>query len=296
MGILLLLALGPVDLAPGAPALQAESDRLETMLITAQSSQVASLRLQTRWTVFATPATPCADKGRVEIGWRTERFGAAWRQAVQAVLAQADRVRRLRAQPTVAPLIDQRWGEALDTLLASAATQRTAFLEASAWQAAFVRPVLAQCPMVPPQPTDGLEVLEAPVRNAPELPVAVLALGDGYVCPGLQRADSAVVLVRSGRACWSVTDDCACDIRPVYPGAVLGPEPEEPPPAAADTSIYVSPKSTGIAEDPEIQTLPPEALLPPGFLWTGSEPGGGLGDGLGPAGPASSEDQAEDGH
>jgi hypothetical protein len=64
------------------------------------------------------------------------------------------------------------------------------------------------------------------------LPVAVLGMGDGYVCLGAEpaearRADDGVVMVPGGRACWARNASCGCTPEPVEPGAVLGPEEEK---------------------------------------------------------------------
>jgi hypothetical protein len=152
----------------------------------------------------------------------------------------------------------------LDEKLKRAEAQRQVFLEASRWQATFVRPALALCPVVEPSPSAGIDVLEAAVRGDPGLPVAVLAIGDGYVCPGNQRADGAVVLLRNGRGCWSEADDCACDIAVVKPGAVLGrvaEETAEPTPTAPPAAAPLP--SPSDAPDPEVQTDPNLQILPP---------------------------------
>ena len=264
MALLLLLGLGPADLAPGAPELLQAATRLEELLDTSAAVQQATLRLQGAWAGRPQPKEPCADRERLELGWRIEHFGAAWRETAQAGLAEAERVRRLRAAPTVAPLIDVRWATDLDEMLRRADPQRQTFVEASQWEAAFVRPALALCPVVEPTPSAGIDVLEAAVRGDPPLPVAVLAMGDGYVCPGNQRAEGAVVLLRNGRGCWSEADDCSCDIAVVRPGAVLGPV-EEGEAVAHDATPLPPPPllSTSEIADPEVQTDPNLQILPP---------------------------------
>ena len=264
MALLLLLGMGPADLAPGAPELLQSASRLEELLESSAAVQQATLRLQGAWASRPQPKEPCADPERLELGWRSEYFGAAWRETAQASQAEAERLRRLRAAPTVAPLIDVRWATELDEKLKRAEAQRQVFLEASRWQATFVRPALALCPVVEPSPSAGIDVLEAAVRGDPGLPVAVLAIGDGYVCPGNQRADGAVVLLRNGRGCWSEADDCACDIAVVKPGAVLGrvaEETAEPTPTAPPAAAPLP--SPSDAPDPEVQTDPNLQILPP---------------------------------
>ncbi len=216
---------GPADLAPGAPELIAAQQRLEALLATSQAAARATARLQAAWTSRPAPRSPCADAERLAIGWRIERFGAAWREASQAARAQAERVRKVSGAATVAPLVDAKWSARLEALRARTDRDARAFLEASAWEVAWVRPALAACPIVEPAPAPGIPMLEVPVRGEPPPAVAVLALGDGWVCPGAVRADDAVVLV-PGEACWSASPTCGCEPGKVDPGAVLGPAPE----------------------------------------------------------------------
>lgn len=232
----------------------------------ADAVRAATSRLQAKWVLLGQPvndakgkpqaADPCAP-ARTEVAWRIEHFGAAWRESAQAAHAQALRVAQVRAAATVAPLVDGRWAERLRLLLERDDLDERAFMEASAWQSKFVRPWLDTCadrvapPAVPVEPVeqaaedgsaDSYDDGSASLPNGEQLPfvwergrratpVAVLATGDGYVCPGAIRADDAVVLLpvdASGDAlaCWSASTSCGCDPLPVYPGGVLGPPPE----------------------------------------------------------------------
>lgn len=253
--ILLLLGLAPADLAPGAPQLSEAQARVAHLLVNAQAVGVSVLRLQTAWTGFAKPATPCGNDARLEVGWRIERFGAAWRESVQATLAQARRLDSVRRQPTVSPLIDAAWATTLDGLMADTAAQELAFLQASAWQAAYVRPVLAACPVVEASVQWGIPALHVAVENAPELPVAVLGIGDGFICPERLRAEGGVVLASSGRACWATTVACDCEALPVDPGAILGPEMEGNPLLAPAGPVLPAP-DVGVEPDTEVQVIP----------------------------------------
>lgn len=212
----------PAELAPGAPELVAAEQRFATLLDLAAATRRATTRLQAEWTRRPTPIGACDDAARLEIGWRIERFGAAWREAGQAARAQAARVAAIRAAPTAAPLVDSGWAARLDALATRATEDTRAFLEASAWQATWVRPILSACPAVEVSPAPGVEMPEVPVRGERRTGVAVLALGDGWVCPEKVRADDAVVLT-GGEACWSASVTCGCTPEPVAPGAVLGP-------------------------------------------------------------------------
>lgn len=220
--VALAWAIAPADLAPGAPELQAAERRLRSLLDASLSTGAATARLQVQWTRGVTTGDPCADFDRLDLGWRIERFGAAWREATQAAIAQSERTRKYRNAPTVAPLVDARWAAALDAMFAEAAAQAGAMLEASAWQATWVRPTLGACPIEPAHLSEGVREEPLAAAQERELPTAVLALGDGWVCPAAVRADDAIVLVTGGKACFSPDHACSCEPAPVWPGAVLG--------------------------------------------------------------------------
>ncbi|MSP56604.1 MAG: hypothetical protein EXR69_13545 [Myxococcales bacterium] len=260
LGLLLLSLVGPAgagrpsDLAPGAPELQEAELRLNGLLAEANAVRAATSRLQSRWVTLGA-ADECAPE-RMDIGWRIERFGAAWREAAQAVHAQAGRLAALRSAATVAPLVDAEWAERLKGILEGDARGGRAFIEASVWQARFVRPLLGACATVADRPesqpgreADPVESGGIPddrVDEAPEpppngealafvwekghvlYPVAVLAAGDGWICPGSIRADDAIVLLDpepdgSALACWSASSSCGCALEAIWPGGVLAP-------------------------------------------------------------------------
>ncbi len=235
-----LILAAPGDLAPGAQELDAAELRLGELRAATEAAGTATLRLQAAWTEWASAkGSPCDDHDRLSLGWRIERFGAAWREASQALRAQASRVRSLRAASTVAPLVDEARGRRIGEALSAADEQALAFLQASAWQVAYVRPVLGACPLAGEGLDRGLAVAPLPARGEAARPVAVLARGSGFVCPGAIPADDAVVLVaaelgQAARACWAADATCACEVGEVFPGAVLGPPvvegTGEPPP------------------------------------------------------------------
>ncbi len=231
MWLVLLLASAPADLAPGAPQLIEAEARLRELLDTAGAVRAATSAMQVEWTRRSPqpaelpavkkpargPPDPCADVERIEVGWRIERFGAAWREVAQAARAQAARLDTIRHAPTVAPLVDDWWSDTLDGLVAAARAEAAGVLEAGAWQSMFVRPVLAACTIPPLRAAPG-------AGQAGNERVAVLGMGDGWVCPDRLRGEDAVVLV-DGAACWTAGATCACAPERVLPGAVLGPPP-----------------------------------------------------------------------
>ncbi|MSQ02236.1 MAG: hypothetical protein EXR71_10165 [Myxococcales bacterium] len=222
IALLLLLAPSPADLAPGAEELAAAEARFDDLSAAAEATATAVLSLQSAWAEGKPPKAPC-DHERLSLGWRLERFGAAWREATQALRAQTTRLRALASEPTVSPLIAGDARARLDTRLSRADAGVATFLQASAWQVALIRPVLAACPLA----GEGLDAGRAnqplAARDEGNGLVAVLARGDGVVCPSAVRADDAVVLVEGGLACWAPDDTCACEPAPVHPAAVLGP-------------------------------------------------------------------------
>lgn len=225
MLLYLPLALaGPAEIAPAAQELDASESRLEALLATSEGVGAATLRLQVAWTQAPAPkGGPCADHDRLSLGWRVERFGAAWREAVQALRVEGGRLDALRAAPTVAPLVDAARGARIAGARARVDAQVSAFLQASAWEVAYVRPVLSACPLAGPGLSAGVASLPVPARDDPPRPVAVIGRGAGFVCPQGTPADDAVVLVNGGEACWAPDATCTCEPVAVYPGAVLGP-------------------------------------------------------------------------
>lgn len=253
--LLPLIAADPSDLAPGAPDLHEAEQRLRLLLDTDRAVAAATSRLQVRWAVPPRPAQvlpppPVVPPGRaakavvpdlsppnavvhdplavacdayeqLALGWRIEHFGAAWRESAQAVQAASARVRQMRGEPTVVPLVDGPWSERLAAIEAEAVRSKAAFIEASAWQARFVRPAIQACPQPPLSAAPGVEQYESLATGESAPLIAVLAPGDGYVCPGAARADGAVVLIDAAVGCWSSSPSCACDPAPIAPGAVL---------------------------------------------------------------------------
>jgi hypothetical protein len=221
-----------VSLAPTIVDLQESEARLARTLEDAHGVEQAMTALQAAWTrAPARAREDCRDQARLELGWRLERFGAAWRELAQAARAEATRMASFRGAATVSPLVEERRREAGERLLADAEATARAVLRAGVWQERFVRPALAACPL-PGHLPPGVDLLDGPggtaprARNDAPAPLAVLALGDGWICsPGTEarRADDAVLLLASPKACWSSDAACGCAPRALRAGAVLGP-------------------------------------------------------------------------
>lgn len=246
----------PGDLAPSAPELQESEQRLTNLLATNRAVASATSRLQATWalppvtpeevaaraaaaakaakpgadlsrTVHAQTAvavstgSPCADADRLALGWRIERFGTAWRDTAQAVRVAAARLQATRQAPTASPLVDDRWAARLDDLVEQARLAERAWREASVWQARFVRPVIQACPAPELGPAAGVAASPAWALGERPPAVAVLARGEGVVCPDGERAEDAIVVLEGATACWAASTPCACDPQPVEPGAVV---------------------------------------------------------------------------
>lgn len=219
----LLLAPAPAELAPGAQELAAGEARFQELYDIAEATGTAVVQLQSQWALAPQTRGICDDHERLALGWRIEQFGAAWREATQALSMQSVRLRALTAAPTIAPLVAGDSVLAIERSLTLTDTLVARFVQASAWEVAYVRPVLGACPIAGPGQDDGVTTQPTRAQSEGSGLVAVLASGNGVVCPGGHRADDAVVLVREGLACWAPDATCACEPRSVFPGAVLGP-------------------------------------------------------------------------
>ena len=231
-------AIAPGEIAPGAPELGEEEARLRHLVGMAEAAGNAVSRMQSTWALLPAPEAggkPCSDTVRLQLGWRAEHFGAAWREAAQATRVQAQRVRELRTSPTTSPLIDDAWSARLDELLVLADREEKAWLESSAWELGYVRPWLAACPYAAPALHPGLPSRQVLARQDLDLPTAILAVGDGWICPGRIRADDGVVFLDTPRACWAPDANCGCDPATIDAGAVLGPPAPEVEPEALAT-------------------------------------------------------------
>lgn len=235
------------SLAPTAPELQVVEARLGDLLARSEAVGAATSRLQTAWTRRKGPSSPegsapaaCQDVVSLDLGWRAERFGAAWREVGQAVRVEAERLHAYRFAPTVAPLVEGAWGARLDALERAAARQSETFREAGAWQDRYVRPYLSQCPVPLTLPTAGEARHDVAVRAAgpdARAVVAVLGYGRGQICVGEERGLRAVpaedgvvfvpVLDGAAQACWNPDATCTCTLTTVEPGEALGADIEE---------------------------------------------------------------------
>lgn len=227
-----LLVIGAVSLAAGneaarlapSPAdLAASAAETEARVARAEAIGVALIRVQNGWgEMLATgkaPQKPCDDPGARSLFARAAVFGPTWRDAAQAARAERDRLVEIAAAPTVAPLVGDDTATAIKALLARVAAQESRYVEATAWQRAY---------MLPPAGCDRtLEPIAGLSNAAPSAPgesvgTAVIGLGGGRVCPVDAPADGTPV-VTAGLACVSAGSTCDCAPTAVAPAAVLGP-------------------------------------------------------------------------
>lgn len=213
----LLLAAGPspAELAPGPVELTGAIDALEARLERAEAIGQAMSRVHNAVADHGLRlGTPSCDAPVVSIAARSVPLGVALRDAAQSARAQAERVRRVAAAPTAAPVAEGPLAQTLAEDLARVASLEAQYAELSAWQASFLNPILRKCkPAL--RPDEGLP--GAPSEGA----VAVLAVGGRWVCP-MEVPAEGVMVAPEGKAC--VADPgCACQPAPVWPAAVLGP-------------------------------------------------------------------------
>jgi hypothetical protein len=214
-------------LAPGQPEFVEHRRALEVKLQQLEAVHVAVSRIHNALgSLLSDPKQKVCDSdfGRSLIA-RSRLFGTTYRDAAQSARMEADRVRFYLVAPTVAPLIpDDDRSEAV-ALLERTETRVRAYLEAQAWQNRFVEPLGSRCTL-PLSPVEGLAGV-GPNGATDGAPIAVIGIGNGRICPGNVPADGRVRFVFSAKACYG-GPDCACEPRPVLPGAVLGPPPTPP--------------------------------------------------------------------
>lgn len=151
--LLLLLLLGPVagaeepSLSTPAPADLAQvAAELERRVVEAEARGQETASLQNAWVTSGAPGRkPCQEPADLVLAQQAEAAGKALRDASQAARAQADRVRELLLAPSLAPLLDEAALARHAALIARADESARRTLEASAWHARFLAPVLARC-------------------------------------------------------------------------------------------------------------------------------------------------------
>jgi hypothetical protein len=215
--VFLAAAADPSLLAPGPRELREQMITLRGRLEEADAVGRAEARIHNALAQGQLPrgaAALCEDPAGRSLLARSRVFGSAYRDLVQIVRADAGRLRRLIAEPTLEPILRREQREHADALLARVDEHVRRYRELAAWQARYLEPAIRRC--------------KPELVTAPGLPgerqqrTAVAGVGGGKICPGGQPADGSVVVLEDPRACHGATD-CNCAPMPVTPGAVLGP-------------------------------------------------------------------------
>ena len=217
LAALLATSLAPSLLAPGPQELRAQMSTLRRHLEEADAVGRAEARIHNALAQGPLPqgaAALCADDGSRSLLARSRVFGGAYRDLVQTARADAGRLRRLIAEPTLEPILRREQKQQADALLARVDEHVRRYREMAAWQLRYLEPALQRC--------------KPELAAAPGLPgerfarTAVSGVGGGRICPGGAPADGTVVVLDEPRACYGVAD-CSCAPVAVEPGAVLGP-------------------------------------------------------------------------
>ncbi|WP_373048302.1 hypothetical protein [Vulgatibacter sp.] len=217
LALLLASSLDPALLAPGPQELRAQVATLRRHLGEADAIGRAEARIHNQLAqgpVAEGSAALCASEESRSLLARSTAFGSAYRDRVQTVRADAVRLRRLVAEPTLQPILRREQREQADALLARVDDHVRRYREMAAWQARFLQPAIQRC--------------KPALAAAPGIPgergegTAVIGIGGGKVCPGGVPADGTVVVLPEPRACYGERD-CSCAPMPVTAGAVLGP-------------------------------------------------------------------------
>jgi hypothetical protein len=218
-------------IAPGPAELRASLQTLEGRLVEAEAVGRAAERLQNAWgtALAAGVRAPCAaDPTAHAVAARVVAFGNAWRDAAQRARAEDERLAGWVASETVAPLLDAETGARVTSARARVQAQADAWMEFVGWQDRYFRPTATGCAeALSAAPGIALALPVAPDEGA--LPVAIIGLGGGTVCPVGLPADGRVVLLPTAVACMGDAG-CGCAPVPVAPGAVLFGRPSRPSP------------------------------------------------------------------
>jgi hypothetical protein len=218
-------------IAPGPAELRASLETLEARLAEAEAVGRAAERLQNAWgtALAAGVRAPCAaDPAAHAVAARVVAFGAAWRDAAQRARAEDGRLAGWVSSETVAPLLDPETGARVASARARVQAQSDAWMEFLGWQARYFTPTATGCTSaLSAAPGVALALPVAPDERS--LPVAIIGVGGGTVCPVGAPADGRVVLLPNAVACMG-DGDCSCAPAPVSPGAVLFGRPGRPSP------------------------------------------------------------------
>ena len=159
----------------------------------------------------------CSDELAPTLAWRAEVLGQAWRDALQSARADLARLERMRAAPTIAPLLDDALREQVNAVSADLSAEVVAWQSAAGWQSRHVLPWYTRCPWTAPAPRPGLP---SAMPEAEGL-VAIITVGEGTVCPGATPAGGAAALPSAAVCVVPAGAPCDCAPRAVLPAAVV---------------------------------------------------------------------------
>jgi len=136
----------PLLVAPSPADLSAAAEELTRRVEAAELRGVETANAQNSWVRRGGPAhRGCEDPVDLDLARQAADSGARWRDAAQSARAQADRVEEMLSAPTITPLLDESALSADRALVARAREGAQRYLEASAWQATWLSPVIARC-------------------------------------------------------------------------------------------------------------------------------------------------------
>lgn len=207
-------------LAPSQPDFVARRQLLEQKVAGADAIGLALERIHNALArILAAPnGRICESAEGRSLAARTRPLGVAYRDAVQSSRADAARLKSLVGAPTLSPLLQDADIKAAEQLIQKSGLHVRKYLEMLAWQQRFVDPAFDRCEVT----LGTAEGLPGVTPEGEVSPVAVIGIGEGKVCPGGFSAQGRVLLLHSAKACYGASS-CDCELRPVLPGAVLGP-------------------------------------------------------------------------
>ena len=180
----------PRALAPDAAYFVETLEAAERSILEADALRTAVARTHNRWAQrsAALGSLPCTDAEAASLAARSQRLGQGYRDAVQSARADAARLTRALASPTLAPLATATDRRRADRVLERSRAHARDYGELSAWQAKYLENFRRKC--APPLlAAPGLPSSSVRAMNEAEERIAVIGIGGGRVCPLDRPAD-----------------------------------------------------------------------------------------------------------
>jgi hypothetical protein len=213
LGLLALALASPADLLPSATDVLETLQTQEALTLRAEALATTTFRLHNAAALAMEGGSTCADPRLRSLASRAAAFGAAWRDVLQSARVHQAVLERRAAAPTARPIAPEGQDATIARLRARIERDEIRYLEAAAWQRS----------MLPKRCIEDLDTAPglAALDGSEDSSWAVIALGDGVLCPGDLPAHGSVYVLNTPRACVSPAP-CACPPALIETGAAVG--------------------------------------------------------------------------